>query len=225
MNIQGRLLLGRLGFNPPIKEVIVTYGEISHIDLERFYQGNRCGASIEVAPIGMKLSDGPNPNVKLNGEHNIPRDEFYSALDKVIGNAKEKGYLPSQLLFAICHSVPHSATMSGICARAERNGEGYLACELLNGARNGDFNPDYSVHLKIAGGRPMGHTRQISTTKSIPSWAVARLYDIMKKVNTLGPGMVGAEFVLDKQSQGVIFHDLYCSPEPTDNLMQKFHLA
>jgi hypothetical protein len=224
MNIEGRALLSRFGFSPPIKDRVLFYDEVPKIDLNDLYNGNRCGASIEIAPNYMRLSDGPNIDVKLEGSHDIPRNKFFEAFELICARALEKGFLPNSLRFAICQSVPRSASMSGICARIDEDGFGYLACEILNGVRNGDFTPDYGIKDKIVGSHPMGHTREITTTiQQIPQWAINQMYLIMKKVNRFREGIAGVEFVLDKQLMEPIFHDMYWSLKPHKRLAQKFH--
>jgi hypothetical protein len=145
MNWEGRSLLEKFGFNPPLQHRVLSYDGVLKLDLPQLYRGSRCGLSIEVAPLHMRLSDGPNLSVKLSGEHNIPRPVFFEAFDRLVGKASEKGFGPKELGFAICQSVPHEATISGICVRAEEKGSGYLACEVLNGVRHGDFTPDYKI--------------------------------------------------------------------------------
>jgi len=225
MNIEGISLLEKFGFSPPFQSRVLKYDEVSKIDLNKLYSGARCGASIQAAPKYMKLSHGPNLLDRTRGEHNIPQYQFFEAFDKVVSKAREKGFAPSQLLFAICQSVPPSVTISGICARVDDNGFGYLACEVLNGVRSGDFTPDYSIQDSIVGGRPMGHTRKITgNVQSFPLWAVNQMYKIMKRVNSFNEGIVGVEFVLDTQLQRPIFHDLYWSLKPDLEISQKFHL-
>lgn len=223
MNIKGRELLSKFGFNPPVKNVIGTYNSLYSLDLNKLYEGNRCGLSIEIAPACMKLSDGPNPMVKLSGAHNISREDFFEATERVVSRARNLGFSPTELLFAVCQSIPHSVSMSGICARVEEDSIGYLACELLNGVRNGDFTPDYGIQANIIGGRPMGHTRRITMTgKHIPSWAVNQMYNIMKKVDKFDEGIAGVEFVLDRELKTTIFHDMYWSLKPHQEISDKF---
>jgi hypothetical protein len=227
MNIEGRSMLSDLGFRAPFRSLVLTYEEFSELNLEILYTGHRCGASIEIGPARMKLSDGPNVAVKLSGVHNVLRENFEEALETVCRRAEEKGYLRESLRFALCQSVPHEVSMSGICARIESaDGSGYLACEVLGAVRRGDFSPDYRVQYQISGGRPIGHTRKVqSTSNSIPSWATDQMHFIAQRVNKFGEGIIGVEFVFDRQHEFPIFHDLYWSIQPKESIQRKFHMS
>lgn len=228
MNTEGRSLLTKLGFQAPFGEIMLRHDEVTSIDLDRVYAGSRCGISIQAGSSEVRLSDGPNGVVgKLPGIHNIPRKNFWRELEKVVELTGKMSIPHHQQVYAFCHSVPADVSVSGICAKVDDRGFGYLACELVEGVRRGDFTPDAGICDKVVGGRRMAHSRTLTDHTGLFSdeWIQRWTMDFMRKINQFEEGVIGLEFVFDRTLRQPICYDFYWSPVVSNRLLlEKFHL-
>ncbi len=219
MNIAGVRYLKGCGYKIADNLVLFKPEEITKLDLDHLYEGNRVGASIYVNPTDVQISHGPNGlrPVKMKTTHGIPRARFLETFEKM----RQTCGLPAELqLFGANHTIPPATTIAGICIKDDQEGFGHLTAESMFGPRPGDFNPEISISEKIAGGRRIPHTREYFAAETVreqyacllqhKDWAFEQMLRVMRTIEKdFGPGLTGLEFILETERMECIFVDHY----------------
>lgn len=227
MNTEGKQLLYKLGFPPPYREQFVTPDNFRQmLNLDALYSDSRCGASIQAGSIDVKLSHGPNGFLGvLKGAHNVPRERFFESFYGVVESTRKKGVPIEKQVIAVSQSIPPCVYISGICARIDEGGFGYLSCEVLDGVRHGDFTPDYSITDEVVGGRRIMQNRAVNgQITALPSWVQQEMFWLMKALNCYEECIAGIEVVFDTERKRTVCHDFYLTRQNDRELLAKFHL-